>query len=190
MPKASLTPSSQQIEVSFSSTAVAAGYTSKRIDLQLNPLDQEVFVVTAVKVDLDPIGSTPLNLFGAGAVGTNKLYGGSCALTRTESAAALANLGQNTCFATASSKLGTSEESQAGGDYAVSYAFQENNSDTPTDLDYLAIIATNDFFVGLQAMQDGSVSGNMDVHGKVYGYRAKASAAIYAALVQSEVLSN
>jgi len=190
MPKAALSPSSQQIEISFSSLAAAASYTSKRIDLQLNPLDQEVFVVTAVKLDLDPIGLTPLNLFGAGGVGNNKLYGGSCALTRTESASALSNLGANTCFATASSKLGTSEESQAGGDYAVSYAFQEDNSDTPSDMEYLTVIATNDFFVGLQAMTDGSVSGNMEVHGKVYGYRATASAAIYAALVQSEVISS
>lgn len=183
-----LKPSSQQIEVSFSSTAAPAGYTSKRIDLQLNPLDQEVFVVTAVKLDLDPIGTTPINLFGVAA--GNKLYGGDCALTRTESAASLSNLGKNTCFATGSSKIGTAEESQAGGDYAVAYAHQEDNTDTPSELDYLTVIATNDFYVGLQAMQDGSASGNMTVNGKVYGYRATASAAIYAALVQSEVISS
>ena len=185
-----LKPSSQQIEVSFSSLAAPASYTSKRIDLQLNPLDQEVFVVTAVKLDIDVIGTTPLNLFGAGGVGTNKLYGGEVALTRTERATAISNLGENTCFATASSKLGTSEESQANGDYAVSYALQENNSDTPSDLEYLAVIATNDFFVGTLAMQDGGVGGNLNIHGKVYGYRATASAAIYAALVQSEVISS
>jgi len=184
-----LKPSSQQIEISFSSTATAAAYTSKRIDLQLNPLDQEVFVVTAVKLDVDPIGSTPLNLFGAGGAGTNKLYGADVALTRNERAAAISNLGETTCFATASSKLGTSEESQAGGDYAVSYAFQENSQDVPADLDYLTIISTNDFFVGLQAMPDGSVSGDATVRGKIYGFRATASASIFAALVQSEVLS-
>ena len=184
MPKASLTPSSQQIEVSFSSTATAGGYTSKRIDLQLNPLDQEVFVVTAVKLDIDVVGSTPINLFGAGI---NKLYGAKVALTRLEKATALSNLGENTCFATALSYIGTAEESQAGGDYAVSYAVQENSSDTPSDLEYLSVIATNDFFIGVQAAQDAN---NVQVHGKVYGYRATATAAIYAALVQSEVISN
>jgi len=183
-----LKPSSQQIEVSFSSLAAGGSYTSKRIDLQLNPLDQEVFVVTAVKLDLDPIRNTPINLVGV--AGGNKLYGGDCALTRTESASALSNLGQNTCFATASSKLGTAEESQAGGDYGVAYSFNEDNSDTPSDLEYLTVIATNDFFVGLQAMPDGSATGNMEVFGKVYGYRATASASIYAALVQSEVISS
>lgn len=179
-----LKPSSQQIEVSFSSSATAGGYTSKRIDLQLNPLDQEVFVITAVKVDIDTIGTLPLNLFGAGI---NKLYGARVALTRTERAAAISNLGENTCFATALSLLGTAEESQAGGDYAVSYALQENNSDTPSDLDYLSIIATNDFFIGVLAAADAT---NVEIHGKVYGYRATASAAIYAALVQSEVISS
>ena len=185
-----LKPSSQQIEVSFSSTATPAGYTSKRIDLQLNPLDQEVFVVTAVKIDIDAIGTAPLNLFGAGGAGNNRLYGGQVALTCTERATAISNLGENTCFATASSKLGSSEESQAGGDYAVAYSLQENNSDTPSDLAYLAIIATNDFYVGTLAMQDGATGGNLNIHGKVYGYRATASAAIYAALVQSEVISS
>lgn len=184
-----LTPSSQQIEISFSSTAVAAGYTEKRIDLQLNPLDRQVFIVTSVKLDLNPIGTslTPLNLFGAGI---NKLYGGSVALTRTSRPLAISNLGENTCFATAREFLGTAEESQPGGDYAVSYVSQENSQDTPSDLDYIAIIATNDFFIGVQAAPDGTPSGSFDISGKVYGYRATASAEIFAALVQSEVLSS
>jgi hypothetical protein len=53
-------------------------------------------------------------------------------------------------------------------------------------LEYLGIIATNDFFIQVQGNNNQSAK-NMSA--KVYGYRAKASSEIYAALVQSELLS-
>ena len=56
----------------------------------------------------------------------------------------------------------------------------------PSTLDYIGIIATNDFFVQVQGTANAGAKG---VAGKLYGYRAVASADIYAALVQSEVLS-
>ena len=56
----------------------------------------------------------------------------------------------------------------------------------PANLDYIGIIATNDFFV--QVKGTGNTAAKA-VNGKLYGYRARASADIYAALVQSEVLS-
>ena len=56
----------------------------------------------------------------------------------------------------------------------------------PATLDYIGIIATNDFFVQIKGTGN---TGTKSVFGKMYGYRAVASADIYAALVQSEVLS-
>ena len=56
----------------------------------------------------------------------------------------------------------------------------------PSTLEYIGIIATNDFFVQIEGQNTAQVNG---VTGKLYGYRAIASADIYAALVQSEVLS-
>ena len=56
----------------------------------------------------------------------------------------------------------------------------------PSTLEYIGIIATNDFFVQVQGTGNGGAKG---VSGKMYGYRARANADIYAALVQSEVLS-
>ena len=53
-------------------------------------------------------------------------------------------------------------------------------------LEYLGIIATNDFFIGIKGT--GNTAAKF-ANAKVYGYRARASADIYAALVQSEVLS-
>jgi hypothetical protein len=56
----------------------------------------------------------------------------------------------------------------------------------PATLEYIGIIATNDFFV--QVNGTGNTAAK-SVHGKLYGYRATATADIFAALVQSEVLS-
>ena len=66
-------------------------------------------------------------------------------------------------------------------------AFQTLGSETPpATLEYIGIIATNDFFVQVEGRGN---AGAKAVTGKLYGYRAIASADIYAALVQSEVLS-
>ena len=65
-------------------------------------------------------------------------------------------------------------------------AFVSQAEQPPATLDYLGIIATNDFFVQVAGVNNAAAHG---VSGKLYGYRAQASADIYAALVQSEVLS-
>ena len=53
MPKG-LKETSSQIVVSFELAESAANtFTTERVDLQLNALDNEVFVVTGVKLDLD-----------------------------------------------------------------------------------------------------------------------------------------
>ena len=54
------------------------------------------------------------------------------------------------------------------------------------ELDYIALIATNNFFVQVQGTANAGAKG---VNGRVWGYRAKADSSTYAALVQSEVLS-
>ena len=56
----------------------------------------------------------------------------------------------------------------------------------PATLEYIGIIATNDFFVQVEGTGNSAAKG---VSGKLYGYRATADASTYAALVQSEVLS-
>ena len=68
---------------------------------------------------------------------------------------------------------------------SVAYSSQALET-PPSTLEYIGIIATNDFFVQVQGTNNAGIKG---VSGKLYGYRAVASADIYAALVQSEVLS-
>ena len=53
-------------------------------------------------------------------------------------------------------------------------------------LDYIGIIATNDFFIQVQG-QNNLLAKDCEV--RVYGVRARADANIFAALVQSEMLS-
>jgi len=85
--------------------------------------------------------------------------------------------------------LGTAQLGiRAAGFVDGGVSFQEISPETPTSnaLDYVGIIATNDFFVQVQG------SGNVGVKSanwRMWCARAKVSADIYAALVQSEVLS-
>ena len=105
------------------------------VDLNLDPLNREVFVVQAVDLTLgaaDAIAATDTAM--------------ACSVTTTRQTAV----------------------------------------QTLQNSDYVAIIATNDFFVQVAGTNNAAAHG---VSGKLYGYRAQASADIYAALVQSEVLS-
>ena len=162
-----LKQSSATVSIGFSVPESAANtFTEDSVDLNLSPLDREVFVVTAVNID----PSSPD--LGAANSATN------CSLTTT-SQTAIATLGDANCLAVAQQRI------QADATRAV--AFQQQSLETPpTTSDYIGIIATNDFFVQVEGFQNTFAKG---CSGKVYGYRAIANADIYAALVQSEVLS-
>jgi hypothetical protein len=54
-------------------------------------------------------------------------------------------------------------------------------------MEYIGIIATNDFFLQIEGVGNATAKA---VTAKVYGYRARADASVYAALVQSELLSS
>ncbi len=145
-------------------------FTQGQVDLNLSPLDREVFVVLAV--NLDPF--TP----DLKAGGDTKV---ECSLTTT-SQTAVANLSNSNCLAASGNFIkGDSDTSD------VAVAFQSLGAETPpATLEYIGIIATNDFFIQVAGTGNSTAKG-MD--GKLYGYRAVADADIYAALVQSEVLS-
>ena len=168
MPKG-LKQSSSVIVIGFGLDESAADtFTQGSVDLQLNPLDNEVFVVTAIDLN---VGSPNM------ITGTNTQLQAS--LTTT-SRAALATLADSACLAV------TNKAIRSDGVNGVS--FQDHSMETPPSmLEYIGIIATNDFFVQVQGTNNGTAKA---VSGKVYGYRARADAAVYAALVQSEVLSS
>jgi len=142
-------------------------FTSARVDLQLNPLDNEVFVVYAADLD----GKTP-ELIPA---------------TRTETKLSISTTARTSVGSIADSnviaQLQTVVE-EAGG--AAVLNAKHAGETPPSMLDYIGIIATNDFFVNVQGVNNvGFMSGNV----RLYGVRARADSSIYAALVQSELLS-
>ena len=170
MPKG-LKQTSSIIVIGASVTESAANtFTQARVDLQLNPLDNEVFVVTGIDMDV----GTPDAI---AATNTQTVM----AITTT-SQTALPSLAATACLARKSLNI------RAAGFVDGGVSFQEAAGDTPpATLDYIGIIATNDFFLQFEGSNNANArSGSV----KLYGYRARAEASTYAALVQSEVLSS
>ena len=143
---------------------------TEQISLQLNALDNEVFVVTAVDLN----GRLPDQV--AATATTNQMF-----LTKQDPNGVLPSGQQSNVIATKDIA-----QDQTGG---VNFVIYESSSiETPsTTMDYLDIIATPDAFLSVKGSNNTSV---MSAICKIYGYRAKADAATYAALVQSEVLSS
>jgi len=168
---AGLKATSSPIAIGFSATELAANtFLQQSTDLNLNPLDREVFVVLSINMDPQP----PDAKVGASSAVLASLT--------TTSQINTVDLRNSNCLASARLDIRSDAAfTEAGA------AFTQLSSETPTGfLDYIGIIATNDFFVQIRG------SGNnvtKSVAGKLYGYRARATADIYAALVQSEVLS-
>lgn len=163
-----LKASSSVVSIGFSTTETAANtFTQSQIDLNLSPLDREVFVVLAVNLD----SSVPETI---AATNTNIR-----ARLTTTSQTAIVGLDNANCLAA------LSHYTMSDATASVGYSSQALET-PPSNLDYIGIIATNDFFVAIEGNNNTSAKG---VSGKLYGYRAVASADIYAALVQSEVLS-
>ena len=171
MPKG-LKQTSSTLAIGFSATETGANtFVQDTVDLNLDPLNREVFVVQAI--NLDPF--TPDSV-----AGTDTRV--SCSLTST-SQTAVQDLSNANCLAASANLI---KAHAAATDSGV--AFMTGMFETPTasGLEYIGIIATNDFFVQVQGAGNTSAKA---VKGKLYGYRATASADIFAALVQSEVLS-
>lgn len=170
MPPTGLKSTSSPIAVSFNLAESAANtFTQSQIDLALNPLDNEVFVVLAVDLNVSPPDAT---------AGTDTDVQGSITTTRQTATVGLEN---NNCIATAERTI------RAAGFADSGVGFSHMSGETPTaELDYIAIIATSDFFVQVQGNANGGIKA---MSGRVWGYRAQAGASTYAALVQSEVLS-
>lgn len=144
-------------------------FTQAQVDLQLNPLDNEVFVVQAINLNVSPPDAIA-------ATDTASL-----ASLTTTSQTAMPKLSSSNCLVT------SRDDIRADGFVDGGVGFQRTSMETPpTALEYIGIIATNDFFIQVQGTSNNAIKF---AECKVYGYRARADAAVYAALVQSEVLS-
>jgi len=150
------------------SETVAGTFASEKVDLQLNPLDNEVFVVQAIDID----------------VKAPELV----AATRTESKLSVSSTERTSVGSLADSNVMAQVQivtQEAGGAGVTNTKIA---GETPQSaLDYVFILATNDFFLNCQGVNNATTMGGS---ARLYGYRAKADSATYAALVQSEILSN
>lgn len=143
-------------------------FTSDRVDLQLNPLDNEVFIVYGIDLDMvEP------DLKDAATTNVN-------ASVSTTQRTTVGGLQDSNVMASNRITI------QSDGVSAVRGQFSSDSSPA-TQLEYLAIIATNDFFLNVQGTGNAAAKSLI---ARVYGVRAKADASIYAALVQSELLSS
>ena len=161
---------SDTIAISFGLAESAANtFTQDEIALQLDVLNNEIFVVLAVDLDLQsPDAIAALDTFTNASVTTTETSG-------------ISSLASTNCLAAAQKNI------QARGFADGGVAFDRKADSTYTgEIDYIGLIATNNFFVQVKGTDNNDPKG---VVGRVWGYRARADASTYAALVQSEVLS-
>ena len=157
---------SGEIQVSFSLTESALNtFTQGQHDLALDALNNEVFVVQAVDFDVEPPEAIG---------GTNTLVQASLSAQSRTTIGTLAN----------SNVMAAVRDSVQDG--VVPFATESPSAVTSGMLESIGIIATSNFFVQILGTNQ---TGPRSLTGRMYGYRAKADSATYAALVQSEVLS-
>jgi len=165
-----LKASSGQIIISGRVDESAANtFTQQEVDLQLNVLDREVFVVTALDLNVrcpEPQQSG-IDVQSKGWVST----------TSRSTVGSISN----------SNVLGAirvTADGHAGGQYVL--LDSSSIQSPPTNMDYMGIISTNNFWAGIKGDNNNN---EMFIEYRMYGYRARATADVYAALVQSELLS-
>ena len=161
---------SDTIAISFSVNELAPDtFAQDEVALQLDVLNNEIFVVLAV--DLNP--QTP-----DAVAGTNTSVTASLSTTSQTAVQTLAN---TNCLAQSELAI------RAGGFVDGGVGFSRMASESYTgEIDYIGLIATNNFFIQIKG---GNNVGTKGCQGRLWGYRARADASTYAALVQSEVLS-
>jgi len=158
------------IAISFGVDETAPNtFVEEEISLQLDVLNNEIAVVLAVDLDV----TSPDAIAGVDTI-TN-------ASVSTTSLTAVGNLSQTNVLAQAQDRI------RAAGfvDGGVGFS-RKADSTYPGNLDYIGLIATNNFFIQLEGGNNASTKG---LTGRMWLYRARADATTYAALVQSEVLS-
>jgi len=156
--------------LNIGASVVEAGpntFTETEVTLPLNTLDREVFVVTDVYVD----SNNPSEV----------------ALTTTAVHLQVTKTAQPAMTTIADPQLiASSRYSLYGGVGEFSPIMEEfpQVNSTGTAADHLAIIATPNFFLGIEGANNlNPRAGNA----RISGYRAKATADVYAALVTEEL---
>jgi len=169
---AGLKQTSSPIQISAAVSESAPNtLTTDTIDLNLNALDQEVFVVTQVNIDVDAPDSV---------LATTTTVDATLSTVLRTSLGSIADAN-----VLASSRRAIICNAAMSPDGGIPFD-REDPTFTALSEDYLGIVATSNCFLNIAGVNNGNAKS---ARVRVYGYRAKADASVYAALVQSEVLS-
>lgn len=161
-----LKKSSETVLISASVTESANNtFTSQSVSLPLSPLDKEVFVVTMINLDPDAPDLVAGN--------TTQV---DVSISTTERTTNPGTIASPQVMATARTQI---------IDATVPFSREDPLSADPNS-GYIGIIATDDFFLNIEGVNNGNPK---TCRARIYGYRAKADAATFSALVQSELLS-
>jgi len=157
------------VAISTSVTESAANtLTSHTIELALSPLDNQVFVVTKIDMDI----SNP-----------DLLPGTECRNHVTVSSRArttIGSLADNDVIALSRKTV----EGAAALSTSIAFSEEAPQQGSP-GMDYLYIVFTNDIFLNILGTLNAGV---MTTQARIWGYRATASSSVYAAGVQAELL--
>tara|TARA_Y100001937_G_scaffold102239_1_gene140546 strand:- start:299 stop:820 length:522 start_codon:yes stop_codon:yes gene_type:complete len=149
-------------------------FVSNVIELPLDALNNEIFVVLAIDFAI-----SPPDLDGSGALDSSTV----CQLSVVQQSGIT---GLETATVLARGEAFIAADADGNGN-TVAVPFTHQTNDTPdTNVDYIGIIATPNCFLELDSV---NCQNPKAVAMRMWGYRAKADAATYAALVQSELLS-
>jgi len=155
-----------------------AAYAEQEVNLPLDALNREVYVVTDVSIDHEQFG------FDAALGGTTSI---SAHIAKT-SQDAIIFVNDPTCVGTITARTIQGGAGNLGaGTYQVT--MQPDEQSTGTRRDYLSIIATSNFFVGGLFSTTTGGQPNRSVFVRLTGYRAQADLAVYSALIAEEINS-
>ena len=165
---------SQLLNIGGSVDIVDGSVTFATVNLPLSTLDREVFVVTDYQLQLNPFG---LDLAAGGTVTQ------SISINKTKEG--LGNIADPDTVAVARQRTDQGGAANPGAAILQEMVMPQIQS-TGDMADYLSIIATPDFnIVGRLDSTSGGLTGT--VYARITGYRAVATADVYAALVTEEL---
>ena len=143
---------------------------SVSVTLPLSSLDREVFVVTDVQMDCERINAQAAPGFAVVTASINK------------TSTSVEQINNPNCISSLSKVMETTAVSNV---YQESFKPDESSSGTMRD--YLSIIATPNFVLAGSFLTTAGGAANRQLFIRVTGYRAKADADTYAALVTEEI---
>lgn len=173
-PTMALKQTSQPLNIGATLDLVDGTPASLEITLPLSSLDREVFVVTDVQMDSEPL---PMPTAAGNQVSVD------ASINKT--ATSVLQINSPNCVGSLKRRIIESALPTGGAIYQDSYSPSE--ASTGTMADYLTVIATPNFVLAGSYGTTAGGAGNRAIFIRITGYRAVANADTYAALVTEEL---